>query len=1307
MQLKSSTFIKKILGIGIIVPILLSLSLYARETVRIMPLGDSITHGANTHSTSPVNPSSIAYRGPLWTKLSEGNYTVDFVGSQTAGDDYLSTDSTFDMNHEGYDGVHADWIANNVNTFLTDDITGEVLADVVLLHIGTNDLVAGEDPLVTVSDVTDILDNIDSVDTEIEVVIARIINRQTFDQNTSDYNDALEAMVLDRMLNGDDIVIVDMENDAGIDYSTDMNDTLHPNDATGYPKMAELWYSALKTVIPTHMWTLDQAAAPYIDDYRDANGTCASIGCPSQIVGMIDNAKDFNGTQGIDITDTATFDWAANDSFTIAFWMKSDTPPPSGENDVMIGRKGQLSSGSLDIWYVGVAYTTGKITYGLGNKAGSLQYGEGSSVITGGDWKHIAYVVTSDNIKVYVNGVKDVDVPRDNPNTEHIQGTPVTFGYLNYGDKFKYKGSLDEVVVFDGALSEAQINRYYDEAGLSITTTPVTSAQLNTPYSYDANSSQDPLAVFDWTGGISPANWMSINEDGEIAGTPDSVANIDINITATKDAETATQDYVLKVRNSANLPADMGYYWKLDEAGSPYLDSYQGADGICAAVGCPTPIAGQIDTAQNFNGTQGIDVKDTAGLNLPVGASLTIEFWMKTDTSIVNSKNNVMIGRADPSKLSWFIAANKDNGGKVLFALFDSNDATPAAAQVNGDVNVTDNSWHHIACVRDGDSNKTRIYVDGNLSAEETVTYDAGFEQGSLPLTIGYLNWNSFEYEGLLDEVALFNVALSKSDIQEHYNNGLSGKGFENGSYTVSIAKTTDGAEPTTNASFTVTVTPANDTGAAITGDIIYSGTATNDSDYATGSATFSIADGSSTAVITLATTDDTDVEGTENITATISNLSEGTVVTGSATADLADDDVAAPAYEVSIAKTTDGAEPTTNASFTVTVTPANDTGAAITGDIIYSGTATNDSDYATGSATFSIADGSSTAVITLATTDDTDVEGTENITATISNLSTGTIGIGAATADLADDDVAAPAYEVSIAKTTDGAEPTTNASFTVTVTPANDTGAAITGDIIYSGTATNDSDYATGSATFSIADGSSTAVITLATTDDTDVEGTENITATISNLSTGTIGIGAATADLVDDDVADTTAPVIALTGTATVDVVQGATYTDEGATATDDVDGDITSSIITVNPVDTATVATYTVTYNVSDAAGNPATQVTRTVNVLNWYTESPDGNTYTSIVGNSSVTVNAASFTITQNNDEIIFEENGPEPKVYIKLMSNGEVVTGYTEGGVFKPTASSKFAAGTKVSIDVMTGNLVIETPIKSNITLGGL
>ncbi|MEQ8548821.1 MAG: DUF5011 domain-containing protein [Cyclobacteriaceae bacterium] len=87
----------------------------------------------------------------------------------------------------------------------------------------------------------------------------------------------------------------------------------------------------------------------------------------------------------------------------------------------------------------------------------------------------------------------------------------------------------------------------------------------------------------------------------------------------------------------------------------------------------------------------------------------------------------------------------------------------------------------------------------------------------------------------------------------------------------------------------------------------------------------------------------------------------------------------------------------------------------------------------------------------------------------------------------------------------------------------------------------------------------------------------------------------------VIDVVVADTEAPVITLLGDAEVTITVGDTYEDAGATANDNADGDITSSIVVTGTVDEATAGTYTLNYNVSDAAGNAATEVSRTVIVI----------------------------------------------------------------------------------------------------------
>jgi hypothetical protein len=84
--------------------------------------------------------------------------------------------------------------------------------------------------------------------------------------------------------------------------------------------------------------------------------------------------------------------------------------------------------------------------------------------------------------------------------------------------------------------------------------------------------------------------------------------------------------------------------------------------------------------------------------------------------------------------------------------------------------------------------------------------------------------------------------------------------------------------------------------------------------------------------------------------------------------------------------------------------------------------------------------------------------------------------------------------------------------------------------------------------------------------------------------------------------NVVDTTVPVISLTGDQEVRHQVWQAYLDLGATGLDSVDGDLTSSILLVNPVDLNQPGRYVLTYDLTDASGNAAQQISRTVEVYN---------------------------------------------------------------------------------------------------------
>jgi lysophospholipase L1-like esterase len=213
--------------------LILSADVFADNVTRIMPLGDSITKGTGSSY-------GWGYREPLYVSLINGGYSFDFVGGLTNG-------SFSDPNHEGHYGWRADEILNGRTS---EPAAGKLVywlpasqPDVILLHIGTNDIWQGNQDANEVNSILNVIDAYEvSSGKNIPVFLARIIDKYPNNPATTTYNNDLNTMATKRIANGDNIIIVNMQ--YAINYPADMADSLHPND-NGYAKMANVWYNAL------------------------------------------------------------------------------------------------------------------------------------------------------------------------------------------------------------------------------------------------------------------------------------------------------------------------------------------------------------------------------------------------------------------------------------------------------------------------------------------------------------------------------------------------------------------------------------------------------------------------------------------------------------------------------------------------------------------------------------------------------------------------------------------------------------------------------------------------------------------------------------------------------------------------------------------------------------------------------------------------------------------------------------------------------------------------------------------------------
>nr|WP_206685853.1 GDSL-type esterase/lipase family protein [Kribbella qitaiheensis] len=214
----------------------------AVKTLRVMPLGDSITAGVGS-------PTSSSYRRPLAALIGgQTRYAVNFVGSQASG-------NLADLSNEGHSG----WIIDQVRAEI-DGWLAAARPDVVLLHLGINDLNRNVDVPNAPARFRGLVDRIVADKPGVTVIVLGLIpTTPGLESKVATFNAAVKSALTNPKTRYVDPPAL---------TSAEMADGLHPNDA-GFQRMAQAFYPALDRAYSDGVI----AAAPALNAGNEAGGS--------------------------------------------------------------------------------------------------------------------------------------------------------------------------------------------------------------------------------------------------------------------------------------------------------------------------------------------------------------------------------------------------------------------------------------------------------------------------------------------------------------------------------------------------------------------------------------------------------------------------------------------------------------------------------------------------------------------------------------------------------------------------------------------------------------------------------------------------------------------------------------------------------------------------------------------------------------------------------------------------------------------------------------------------------------------------
>jgi hypothetical protein len=280
---------------------------------------------------------------------------------------------------------------------------------------------------------------------------------------------------------------------------------------------------------------------------------------------------------------------------------------------------------------------------------------------------------------------------------------------------------------------------------------PVADATLATPDASDASLADATVDASD--GGT----YAQTGQDGANAGQGDA---------ASTDAATQSD-------GSDPLFVGLVAYYPFD---GDALD-HSGNGNDCAVMGATltTDRNGQPNAAYSFEGSSYMDCGD--GPSIDISGDLTLSAWFSSDTSSLTGYNQVLVGRGANSA-GWYILEmqNQDQSGTPGFCgpthspglVISGNGVAGSASSACVPNPIAASAWHLATGVFHA-GQQLAIYLDGQLASSASTTIQAPKNGSGADLLIGKNISIPTYFNGVLDDIRVYNRALSDAEIAALY----------------------------------------------------------------------------------------------------------------------------------------------------------------------------------------------------------------------------------------------------------------------------------------------------------------------------------------------------------------------------------------------------------------------------------------------------------------------------------------------------------------------------------------------------------